>query len=210
MSVQGLTTLTIVPIFASNEEGRPAGLYACRYPHLQRKHDELSHLFELWNDPLHVRKFCGRHKHRIQNHPYFMDVNDVNDAAQQIEQEVKWFEQQLLLPESDSAYQPAYTRQLTRLFEPLANAPIDPADRRFKAKASISTRNKFLRLYALQIEDGLFLITGGGMKFTRTMQQDPLLQQELEKLSQVANLLESHQIGAQHFSGQAFSIPESS
>ena len=198
MSIQSLTRLRIVPIFASREQAE--GLYACWYEH--RDQDELSHLFELWNDPNFVRKQCRKNQQRIGVPPLSMDVNE---AVAHIWEEIEFFNDLLLPHQNTNRYQPAYTHFLNDFFEPLDTKHVN---NRYKAKATISGLN-LLRLYALDIRDGLFLVTGGGMKFTRTMQQDPynFLQQELDKLDKVADLLQKRQVDETHFTGEAFSIP---
>jgi hypothetical protein len=46
-----------------------------------------------------------------------------------------------------------------------------------------------LRIYAIKIESNCFLITGGAIKLTHTMQEHPDTLLELKKLNKVKNFL---------------------
>ncbi|MCU7694623.1 hypothetical protein ACFSPU_08170 [Haoranjiania flava] len=52
----------------------------------------------------------------------------------------------------------------------------------------------FLRLYAIRLKDGCYLITGGALKLTATMQERQHTQEELEKLKQISNILRKKDI----------------
>lgn len=61
-----------------------------------------------------------------------------------------------------------------------------------KEKARLKEREKhasWLRLYAIKLEPGCYIITGGAIKLTRTMQERLHTLQELNKMEQVRNLL---------------------
>jgi hypothetical protein len=46
-----------------------------------------------------------------------------------------------------------------------------------------------LRLYAIKLSVGIYIITGGAIKLTRTMQEREHTLQELEKMEKVRNFL---------------------
>ena len=47
----------------------------------------------------------------------------------------------------------------------------------------------WLRLYAIKLSMGIYIITGGAIKLTRTMQEREHTLQELEKMEKVRNFL---------------------
>ncbi len=50
-------------------------------------------------------------------------------------------------------------------------------------------RRSWLRLYAIKLNVGVYIITGGAIKLTRTMQERAHTLQELEKMEKVRNFL---------------------
>ena len=50
-------------------------------------------------------------------------------------------------------------------------------------------RKSWLRLYAIKLSIGIYIITGGAIKLTRTMQEREHTLQELEKMEKVRNFL---------------------
>jgi hypothetical protein len=61
-----------------------------------------------------------------------------------------------------------------------------------KEKAKISKRGKrtsWLRLYAIKLSSGIFIITGGAIKLTATMQERAHTAIELIKIEQVRRFL---------------------
>ena len=64
-----------------------------------------------------------------------------------------------------------------------------------KEKARLHDRPahaSWLRLYAIKLEKGCYIITGGAIKLTRTMQERTHTLRELRKMEQVRNLLLEH------------------
>ena len=51
------------------------------------------------------------------------------------------------------------------------------------------SRGSWLRLYAIKLSMGIYIITGGTIKLTRTMQEREHTLQELEKMEKVRNFL---------------------
>ena len=61
-----------------------------------------------------------------------------------------------------------------------------------KEKAKLQNQaghSSWLRLYAIKLEPGCYLITGGAIKLTRTMQEREHTLKELQKMEQVRDLL---------------------
>lgn len=61
-----------------------------------------------------------------------------------------------------------------------------------KEKARIKNRTQhasWLRIYAIKLEPGCYIITGGAIKLTRTMQERQHTLVELQKMEKVRNFL---------------------
>jgi hypothetical protein len=66
-----------------------------------------------------------------------------------------------------------------------------------KTKAKVwALRKKMLRIYAIRVseEEDFFVVTGGGIKLTRRMEEMASLPAELQKLEMARNFLRFHQI----------------
>ena len=57
------------------------------------------------------------------------------------------------------------------------------------AKGKYHTHASWLRLYAIRLESGRFIITGGAIKLTATMQEREHTLEELNKLNKVRDYL---------------------
>lgn len=81
--------------------------------------------------------------------------------------------------------------ELNKLFRPLENSRIhEMLLSREKAKGKrISGHPSWLRLYALKLDDDIYLITGGAIKLTRKMSERPHTVNELRKMETVHNYL---------------------
>lgn len=80
---------------------------------------------------------------------------------------------------------------LDKLFRPLHNSRINEM-LLGKEKARIKNRSQhasWLRIYAIKLEPGCYIVTGGAIKLTRTMQEREHTLQELNKMEQVRNYL---------------------
>lgn len=76
---------------------------------------------------------------------------------------------------------------LDRFFRPLEN---DRSSEMILGKEKGRPhRRSWLRLYAIKLSVGIYIITGGAIKLTRTMQEREHTLQELEKMEKVRNFL---------------------
>ncbi|MGL5563993.1 MAG: hypothetical protein ACRDCN_15450 [Tannerellaceae bacterium] len=66
---------------------------------------------------------------------------------------------------------------------------MDNLTTRLRPLGKSKLKDNWLRLYAIKIDDNRFLITGGAIKLTRTMQENEYTNNELYKLSKVCNFL---------------------
>ena len=82
--------------------------------------------------------------------------------------------------------------ELEKLFQPLA-----PQDEQQADYTSIRVKSKFgrilnhfaFRIYAIKVDDGCYVITGGAIKITKGMSEAPHTKTELNKLNYVHNAL---------------------
>jgi hypothetical protein len=79
---------------------------------------------------------------------------------------------------------------LKEFWEPLENTRISEVLLgREKAKGHYTTHSSWLRLYAIRLESGRYIITGGAIKLTATMQEREHTLEELKKLNKVRDQL---------------------
>jgi len=55
-------------------------------------------------------------------------------------------------------------------------------------------RRRWLRLYALRIDKNVYLITGGAIKLTKTMEERPHTSEELAKLERCRQFLQNNNV----------------
>ena len=122
-------------------------------------------------------------KENITDLKSYFKITDVNEAIYDtIEDSEKL--QCLIMDISPDA-------DLDKLFRPLENSRI--ADILLgKEKARLKDAHKhasWLRIYAIKLEPGIYVITGGAIKLTRTMQEREHTLQELTKMEMVRSHL---------------------
>lgn len=113
----------------------------------------------------------------------FFKITDINKAIYDtFEDSLKM--QCLILDLSPSA-------NLDMIFKPLENSrTTDILLGKEKAKLQLrSGHPSWLRLYAIKLEPGCYIITGGAIKLTRTMEERQHTLSELHKLEKVRNFL---------------------
>lgn len=78
-----------------------------------------------------------------------------------------------------------FTDNLDELFRPLGSADMVLTELiREKARNwERAGHASWLRVYAIRLEENVFVITGGAIKLTRTMQERPHTQEQLNKLN---------------------------
>lgn len=87
-----------------------------------------------------------------------------------------------------------YTEQLDELFKPL-----DITDTRLHELSREKARNwdrdrhaSWLRIYAIRLEPNVYVVTGGAIKLTRTMQEREHTALELQKLNRCKDFLKAN------------------
>ena len=132
--------------------------------------NEYDRLMELWTDVEFLSNYAK--ENNIPDVRKF--VMNVLQGAEQI---------QNLLEEINQNKKP-----FTTYFEPLQYSEINRVLSLQKGKI----RKNILRLYAIKLDDTCFLLTGGAIKMSQTMQGHPDTNRELEKLKQVRAYLKDN------------------
>ncbi|WP_439557567.1 hypothetical protein [Dyadobacter sp.] len=163
----------------------PYSLFAVRFG--SDHNHEFTRLFENWNDAFYLEEFFETHKADLAE--FWQDVS-VEDAVLRTRQEAARLERRLLAIAKrgmSSKYE-----GLSTLFRPLHNGTqrLDPFE---KSKAKGDQRQSWLRIYAVRVDVNFFIIAGGAIKLTRTMNEREHLVKELRKLDAVVNYLRTDQ-----------------
>ena len=152
-------------------------LWAVRYE--GEDDNELYNVFDKWNDVLWLRNFFRVNKNDLLLNYGMLDINEaVLDTIEDSERL-----ETALLDLSPNA-------NLDTLFRPLSNSVQESY--LGKEKTKISNRKKhasWLRIYAIKLNSGIFIITGGAIKLTATMQECTHTAIELIKIEQVRRFL---------------------
>jgi hypothetical protein len=162
--------MKIVTIFADH-------LYAFSF---KNKTDELSRLYDFWTNQKLLRDYFEKNNSVLE----FENIDIEEAISETIENAELLFE---LLSE--------HKNDLDGLFEALSTK-----ENVSKFLHKQKSRRKWLRLYAIKIESNYYVITGGAIKQSQTMQQHPDTNEESKKLESCRNyLIDNHVFDADSF-----------
>lgn len=148
--------------------------------------DELSRIFDQWNDVAYLYGFFQEHIKDLQNGFYNEDAKPISietairrtlDEAEALEQRLKFVGRGL----KEGIY-------LKNYFKPLNNEDYRQKLLK-KSKATGLSKKSWLRVYAISVPDDCFVISGGAIKLTPTMNTRFHLFKELNKLETTRNYL---------------------
>lgn len=153
-------------------------LWAVKNP--DKELDELTSLFEQWNDANYLFKFF---RDNIDDLKSYFKVERVSQAIQDTFEDSDALEELILtFP---------YTEELDTLFKPL-----DVTDTKSMELTRQKARNwecerhdSWLRIYAIRLEPNVYVVTGGAIKLTRAMQDKEHTMIELNKLNKCKEFL---------------------
>ncbi len=175
--------MKIINTFAIVEDS----LYSVQYD--TEELNEFVKCFELWNDPIYLREFFEEHKEDLNDE--FWNGITIEEAIIKTREDARLFEEELLYIAETGKTERLET--LSTLFEPLSKGVIEKNLEKDKAKGM--KRSSWLRIYAIRIEANLFVVCGGAIKLTQTMNQRSYLILELDKLEFTRNFLQDEEEG---------------
>ncbi|MFN2262157.1 MAG: hypothetical protein ABR595_08860 [Psychroflexus sp.] len=143
---------------------------------------EFEKYFDLWNDPIYLREFFEEHLDDLK--AGFWNGVTIEEAIIRTRNEAKPLEKKIKQLAEYGKVDPNET--LSNFFEPLSKGKIEEFE---KDKAKGLPRKSWLRIYAIRIDINLFVVCGGAIKLTKTMNTRAHLLKELEKLEFTRNYL---------------------
>ena len=162
------------------EDGR---LWAVRYD--GESDNVLYTLFDQWNDVMWLRSFFKENMNDLSS---YFKITDVNEAIYHTIEDSEKLQCLIMdiTPDAD----------LDAIFRPLENSRTkDILLGKEKARLRKEVKHaSWLRIYALKLANGIYIITGGAIKLTATMQERSHTLAELTKMEKVRQFLLDEQI----------------
>lgn len=156
-------------------------LWAVKYN--AREDDELTALFKRWNNAEYLFNFF---MHNYEDLKSYFRIERISEAVSDTFEDADALEELIL--------EFPYTENLDEIFHPLDITDANQVSLS-RNKARNWNRNRhasWLRIYAIRVEPNIYIITGGAIKLTRTMQEREHTRIELDKLNRCKNYLKSH------------------
>lgn len=180
--------MDFIPIFDSIPRENNL-IWAVKYPDSEL--NEFERLMEYWDNAISIDEYLEDNNHHLDSE-YWQER-----SMTQVKMHYKIVGEASAL--SDSIYDVISsdesiedkTKHLLEIFKPLVNNEIVPSH---KLKAKAPRRDPVLRFYAIITDCKRILITGGGIKLTRTMQECELLKIELQKINRVKDYIKQNNI----------------
>lgn len=138
--------------------------------------DELARLFNAWNDSEYLYNFFYENEKDLGDD--FWSQITIEEAVERTREEAKRLEKKLLEIANKGKENKETT--LSSIFKPLSDKEIGQEYEKDKLRGD--HKKSWLRIYAIRIDLNTFVITGGAIKLTKTMNDRPHLIKELEKL----------------------------
>jgi hypothetical protein len=148
---------------------------------------EFSKIFRLWNDADYLRSFFETHYDDLLA---FWEYMSVKEAVRITNMDAARLENEILNISSSVAF--GGSENLSIIFKPLSPATWR-VDKIEKSKARGLRKKSWLRVYAVRLGVNHFVVTGGAIKLTRTMNEREHLYEELAKLEEVCCFLRGDQ-----------------
>lgn len=154
----------------------PDSLYTVQYA--DERLNEFRRLFRSWNDTEYLENFFEENREDLERE--FWRNLSVNEAVLRTKQEARNLERKLIQIAENGKTDRYNT--LSSLFKPLYDRTIRVEEfEKNKVKGLINPN--WLRIYAIRLDANLFVISGGAIKLTPTMNDRAHLLLELEKLN---------------------------
>lgn len=150
-----------------------------------RQFDKLTDLFDKWNNIEYLLGFFTANFDDLKD---FFHIERLSDAISDTLEDAADLEELILdFP---------YTENLDDLFKPLGITDTRMAElSREKARNWNRQRHpSWLRVYAIRLDPNIYVVTGGAIKLTRTMQEREHTQTELNKLNRCKAYLKANNV----------------
>jgi len=168
-------------------------LYAVQYE--GEDFDEFARLFLDWSDMDYLEQFFELHREDLQSG--FWGTISVEGAISKTIREAKALEKKLVQIAERGKFDRYNT--LSTLFKPLHDRTTRIEEYEMN-KAKGLNKPSWLRIYAIRLAPNLFVVSGGAIKLTETMNEREHLIQELRKLELTkAYLLDEEQADLEIF-----------
>ena len=143
--------------------------------------NELHRVFSEWTDPLWLDTFFTKHFQDLNN---YFKVTSIEQAIDDTIEDADKLQAVFLDFEGEP-------EDLEKLFKPLNNAVTSPKEmEKMKARGEkVNRHDSWLRIYAIRLTDGKYIITGGTIKLTLEMKDRDHTLNELVKLDKVRRFL---------------------
>lgn len=142
--------------------------------------DEFHRNLNLWNDVEYLKNYFEKNKTFIVGNS-FLNMAGIRDFIYQVLDNSQYIEE--LIEESFD------NEKMNDFFVVLSEK--QPLHETY---SDVKAKQKFLRLYGIKLEDDTFIITGGAIKITRSMQEHQDTNNELEKFELCKKFLQENEI----------------
>ena len=168
--------MKIIPIFVPR-------LFSIQYD--AANPSEFERLFDDWQDPELLYQFFIENEADLISG--FFGPISIEQAALKTRAEARKLEEKL------SKLAISTSKSLDEVFIPLRNygQEIEP----FPAKKAYGETDSWLRIYALKLDPGAYLVTGGAIKLTKSMNQRDHTKAEIGKIDRCKTFLKEQGIG---------------
>ena len=157
-------------------------LYSIKFDEYEK--DEFHRLFQLWNDSEYLKTFFKNHIEKLQN-DFWKEIS-IAEAVRSTIKQAELLEQKLI--EIAETGKTDRYETLSTLFKPLHDSTTRIESFEMN-KAKSNLYENWLRIYAIRIDTNFFVVSGGAIKLTRTMNEVDYLLEELKKMEIVKAFL---------------------
>lgn len=183
--------MKIVPIFVGELDGHPKGLYSISNGSNPEHNAFLSFLEWLEDNEEMTRFFTETHRQKALQYGYYSPTS-ISDAIDRTRREAD-----TLLAQLEAQHKNGIThliKFLEEIFKPLDNhaaseQDLQPSKSRGREKNLAKKKKYWIRMFALKLEPGFYIVTGGSIKLFRYMDEDPALNNQKAALLRVKDFL---------------------
>lgn len=173
--------MKIISIFENDDQA----LFSCKYE--EKDMNEFEWLFDCWNNIQYLEDFFNENEMDLKSD--FYNYISVETAVYQTLKDAQNLEDEIrnIVYERKSKFP-----SLDRLFKNLYDSSIEEKYDKQKCYGIID--RSWLRVYAIKLESGKFLVTGGAIKLTKSMNNRIHTKRELKKLDNCLKYLKENNI----------------